>query len=129
MDFDEATSESERIEPNATEQSRLFDLLGRINYFILRGARVYLEVHGTAYRVLYGLYWQSVFSGEQHWGLKCEEIGHVWIEKEGAELSVVLPLRYTQRGWVIEAHSLQCPLYAYLLAVHESEDFFRSDEE
>jgi hypothetical protein len=29
--------------PGATEQSRLFDLLGRINYVVLRGNRLYLQ--------------------------------------------------------------------------------------
>ena len=107
--------------PDASEQSRLFNLLGRINYIILRGDSVYLQVRGTVYKVIYGVYWQSVFSGRQHWGLRCAEVGHgAWAEDD-AEAYINLPLRYTTAGWVIEAESSSCPLYGDLLAVNEAD--------
>jgi hypothetical protein len=53
--------------PDAREQSRLLDLLGRINYKILTGNRVYVEVGGVVYKTLYGGYWRSVFTGIQHY--------------------------------------------------------------
>ena len=105
--------------PGATEQSRLFDLLGRINYVVLRGNGLYLQASGNVYRVRYGAYWQSVYSGEQHWELRCEEVGHgVWAEGHETVVLVDLPLRYTRHGWVIEVGSLFCLLYGDLLAVN-----------
>ena len=115
----EEEGEGEVGAPGATEQSRLFDLLGRINYVVLRGDGLYLQAGGGVYRVLYGAYWQSVFSGEQHWELRCEEIGQgVWAEGHDPIVFVDLPLRYTRHGWVIEVGSLFCLLYGDLLAVN-----------
>lgn len=118
MGFEPEPNAGESVEPGATEQSRLFDLLGQINYVVLRGGPMYLQAGGTVYRVLYGVYWQSVFSGEQHWGLRCEEVGRVWAEARGGGASVNLPLRYTNAGWVIEVESLECLLYGDLLSVN-----------
>ena len=122
MDSEQQLVEEEEGEVGvacATEQSRLFDLLGRINYVVLRGDGLYLQAGGSVYRVLYGAYWQSVFSGEQHWELRCEELGQgVWAEGHDPIVFVDLPLRYTKHGWVIEVESLFCLLYGDLLAVN-----------
>ena len=98
--------------PAATEQSRLFDLLGKINYKILQGSDVYLQVSGAAYRVLYGVYWRSVYTGAQFWGLRCAEIADgMWREESAARARIDLPLRYTKNGWMIETQSLRFLLY------------------
>src|SRR5215217_7553241 len=62
------------LKPSARDQSRLMDLLGRINYKILTGKRVYVEVGGVVYRTLFGGYWRSVFTGNEHYLLRCETI-------------------------------------------------------
>ncbi|MCA1591409.1 MAG: hypothetical protein LC754_01885 [Acidobacteria bacterium] len=99
--------------PRATEQSRVFDLLGQINYKILQGNCVYLRVCGTTYKVLYGVYWQSVFSGVQHWGLKCTVIEDgMWAEEYPAAMNVDLPLRFTKDGWIVEAETFQFLLHS-----------------
>ncbi|HEU0251414.1 MAG TPA: hypothetical protein VFR12_00185, partial [Pyrinomonadaceae bacterium] len=41
-------------DPSIKEQCRLLDLLGRINYRILSGNRVYVEVGGVVYKTIYG---------------------------------------------------------------------------
>src|SRR5262249_30606329 len=71
---DDAEFFASEINPDAREQSRLLDLLGRINYRILSGNKVYVEVGGVVYKTLYGGYWRSVFTGIQHYLLRCEEI-------------------------------------------------------
>ncbi len=102
----------EGIVPAATEQSRLFDLLGKINYKILQGSDVYLQVGGAAYRVLYGVYWRSVHTGTQFWGLRCAEIADgMWREESAARARIDLPLRFTKNGWMIETQSLRFLLY------------------
>jgi hypothetical protein len=40
--------------PSVFDQCRLLDLLGRINYRIISGKRVYVEVDGVVYKTLYG---------------------------------------------------------------------------
>jgi hypothetical protein len=110
---------AEGAEPGATEQSRLFDLLGRINYVILRGDPVYLQAGGEVYKILFGLYWQSVFTGARHWGFRCEEVGrNAWAEGRTITARVELPLYYTKLGWVIEVASVHCLLYGDLLSVN-----------
>ena len=107
---------TESAEPSATEQSRLFDLLGRINCAVLRGEGVYLQISGEVYRILYGLYWRSVLTGAQHWGIRCEEVGReAWAEGHAAASRVDLPLRYTEAGWAVEVESVPCPLSGGLL--------------
>ena len=49
--------------PTVKEQTLILDLLGRINYKIISGNRVYIEVGGVVYKTLYGGYWRSVFTG------------------------------------------------------------------
>ncbi|HEY6659728.1 MAG TPA: hypothetical protein VI031_01255 [Pyrinomonadaceae bacterium] len=91
-------------DPTAREQSRLMDLLGRINYKILSGNRVYVEVDGVVYKTLYGGYWRSVFTGIEHYLLRCEQVsGCSWKE---ANTSVDLPIAYSNNGWTAKGHSL-----------------------
>lgn len=93
--------------PNTREESRLFDLIGQIDYKILSGHKVYLQVKGTAYKVLYGVYWRSVMTGAEYWGLKCEQIEQgMWAEGNRATLQVDLPIYYTTDGWAVEDQSL-----------------------
>src|SRR5689334_13349374 len=82
------------IDPTAREQCRLLDLLGRINYKILSGSRVYVEVDGVVYKTLYGGYWRSVFTGIEHYLLRCEQVsGNAWNKDNGT--SVDLPIAYS----------------------------------
>ncbi len=70
---------SKSLDPNVQEQCRVLDLLGKINYRILSGNRVYVEVGGIVYRTLYGGYWRSVFTGIEHYLLRCEQVsGSAW---------------------------------------------------
>ena len=76
----EAWREPAAADPTAREQCRLLDLLGRINYRILSGNRVYVEVEGVVYKTVYGGYWRSVFTGIEHYLLHCEQVSSaVWI--------------------------------------------------
>ena len=91
----------------AREQSRLMDLLGRINYKILTGNRVYVEVGGVVYRTIYGGYWRSVFTGIEHYLLRCEQIhGALWSEDEEDAAIVDLPIAFSKDGWVASGQSL-----------------------
>jgi len=92
-------------DPSKREQCRLLDLLGRINYRILSGNKVYVEVDGVVYKTLYGGYWRSVFTGIEHYLLRCERVsGNVW-NHEG-KTSVDLPIAYSDNGWTARGHSL-----------------------
>jgi hypothetical protein len=109
------------LNPSVREQCRLLDLLGRINYKILSGKRVYVEVDGVVYKTLYGGYWRSVFTGIEHYLLRCEKVsGNAWaieiqgeiqgeiegeIQGEGSG-SVDLPIAYSKEGWTARGHSL-----------------------
>ena len=91
--------------PSMREQCRLLDLLGRINYKILSGNRVYVEVDGVVYKTLYGGYWRSVFTGIEHYLLRCEQVsGNVWSEEYKAPVD--LPIAYSDNGWTARGHSL-----------------------
>jgi hypothetical protein len=91
--------------PNVFDQCRLLDLLGRINYKIITGKRVYVEVDGVVYKTLYGGYWRSVFTGIEHYLLRCEQVsGSAWTS-EGSS-SVDLPIAYSKEGWTARGHSL-----------------------
>jgi len=91
----------------AREQSRLMDLLGRINYKILTGNRVYVEVGGVVYKTLYGGYWRSVFTGMEHYLLRCEQIhGALWTETDEDAQIVDLPIAFSKDGWVASGQSL-----------------------
>ena len=93
--------------PDAREQTRLFSLLGLINYRILKGNRVYIQVGGTVYKTLYGCYWRSVFTGVEHYLLRCQEIsGGMWAEGNSALGMIDLPISHTKDGWTAQGHSL-----------------------
>ena len=90
---------------SAREQCRLLDLLGRINYRILSGNRVYVEVGGVVYKTVYGGYWRSVFTGIEHYLLHCEQVSSaVW--KEETATAIDLPIAYSNGGWTASGHSL-----------------------
>ncbi|HEX8175053.1 MAG TPA: hypothetical protein VF543_08040 [Pyrinomonadaceae bacterium] len=94
--------------PSATEESRLFDLIGRIDHKVLQGHPLYIQIRGTAYKILYGVYWRSIYSGKQFWGLRCEEIERgMWAEGDSDTTRIDLPIRYTDEGWTVEEQSLQ----------------------
>ena len=87
------------------EQMRLFELLGRINYKIIQGNRVYVEVGGVVYKTIYGGYWRSVFTGIEHYLLHCEQVSSaVW--KEDKTTAGDLPIAYSNGGWTTRGHSL-----------------------
>jgi hypothetical protein len=93
------------LDPSVRDQCRLLDLLGRINYKILSGKRVYIEVDGVVYKTLYGGYWRSVFTGIEHYLLRCEKVsGNAWTEESSG--SVDLPIAYSKNGWTARGHSL-----------------------
>ena len=95
------------VNPDARERSRLFRLLGLINYKILTGNRVYVEVGGIVYRTLYGGYWRSVFTGVEHYLLKCQAVsGGIWTEGSTAVDMIDLPIAHTKDGWTAQGHSL-----------------------
>src|SRR4051794_20644607 len=61
-------------DPTPQDQSKLLEFLGLINLKILTGISMYLEVDGATYKVLHSVYWRSVFTGIEHYLLRCEEI-------------------------------------------------------
>lgn len=94
--------------PTARDESRLFDLIGKIDHKVLQGYSFYIQIRGIAYKVLYGVYWRSVYSDEQYWGLRCEEIERgMWADDEFETTRIDLPIRYTEEGWTVEEQSLQ----------------------
>ena len=94
-------------DPDIHDRSLVLELLGRINYKILCGNRVYIEVGGVVYKTLYVAYWRSVFTGIEHYQLKCEEIsGSIWTEGSDATAVVDLPIDYSNEGWTARGHSL-----------------------
>ena len=96
-----------RSHPDVRDQSLILDLLGRINYKIIKGDRVYVEVGGVVYKTLYGGYWRSVFTGTEHYLLKCEEVsGSRWTEGSAAAAVVDLPIVYSKEGWTTSGYSL-----------------------
>ena len=101
-------ADAESGEPSARDQSRLFDLLGKIDHKVLTGEHLYVEVSGAVYKVLYGVYWRSIYSGAQYWGLRCEKIAkEMWIEGPAPAAKVDIPICYTTNGWTIEEQSLK----------------------
>jgi hypothetical protein len=94
--------------PSARDESRLFDLIGRIDHKVLQGYSFYIQVRGIAYKVLYGVYWRSVYSDKQFWGLRCEEIERgMWADDDSDTTRIDLPISYTEDGWAVEEQSLQ----------------------
>jgi hypothetical protein len=101
----EAWRDFSAASPTPREQCRLLDLLGRINYRILKGSCVYVEVEGVVYRTLYGGYWRSVFTGMEHYLLRCEQVSSsAW--KDDSHGPVDLPIAYSTGGWTTSGHSL-----------------------
>jgi len=93
--------------PSAREQSRLFDLLGRINYKILTGKQVYVQTGGVVYKTVYGGYWRSVFTGIEHYLLRCVEVQTpVWLKDGPGDDFVDLPITYSNGGWLANGNSL-----------------------
>src|ERR1043165_517426 len=95
-----------QYEPEAwRDQSGLLDLLGRINYRILSGNRVYIEVEGVVYKTIYGGYWRSVFTGIEHYLLRCERVSSAaWADESLTQID--LPIAYSAGGWTTSGHSL-----------------------
>jgi hypothetical protein len=99
-------------DPGPLAQSKLLELLGLINFKILSGDSLYLEVDGAVYKVLYGVYWRSVFTNAEHYLLRCEEIaGRMWMEGSSTPSEVDLAIRYTQDGWIVKNCSLKFMVY------------------
>ena len=97
----------EAIHRDARDQSRLLDLLGRINYRILKGSSVYIQVGGIVYKTVCGLYWRSVFTGVEHYLLRCQEVSwSAWNEEESAMSFVDLPITSSKAGWTANGQSL-----------------------
>lgn len=108
-DSADATGSPSASNPSVFDQCRLLDLLGRINYRIISGKRVYVEVDGVVYKTLYGGYWRSVFTGIEHYLLRCEQVsGSAWASDPRSEGngSVDLPIAYSREGWTARGHSL-----------------------
>jgi hypothetical protein len=100
------------ISLTSRDESLLFDLIGRIDHKILQGVAVYIEVQGIAYKVLYGVYWRSIYSGIAYWGLRCEAIEKgMWAEGNQATDKVDIPICNTPEGWAVEGQSLRFLLY------------------
>jgi len=94
-------------QPDVREQTGVLELLGRVNYKIIKGTRVYVEVGGVVYKTLYGGYWRSVFTGIEHYLLRCEQVsGFVWAEESCASEAVDLPIAYSNDGWTAGGYSL-----------------------
>jgi len=97
----------EAIHRDARDQSRLLDLLGRINYKILKGSSVYIQVGGIVYKTLCGLYWRSVYTGVEHYLLRCQEVSwSTWNEEEPTLNFVDLPITSSKAGWTANGQSL-----------------------
>jgi hypothetical protein len=95
------------VNPTVREQTLILDLLGRINYKIISGNRVYVEVGGIVYKTLYGGYWRSVFTGLEHYLLRCEQVSDsVWANESETSPVVDLPIAYSNEGWTASGHSL-----------------------
>lgn len=93
--------------PTIRDQTLILDLLGRINYKIISGNRVYVEVGGIVYKTLYGGYWRSVFTGLEHYLLRCEQVSDsVWSDDDDTSPIVDLPIAYSKEGWTASGHSL-----------------------
>lgn len=94
-------------QPDVRDQTRVLELLGRVNYKIIKGSKVYIEVDGVVYKTLYGGYWRSVFTGIEHYLLRCEQVsGSVWADESCTGTAVDLPISYSNNGWTASGYSL-----------------------
>ncbi|MFN2452748.1 MAG: hypothetical protein ABR577_00855 [Pyrinomonadaceae bacterium] len=99
----------------ARDETRLFDLLGRINYRILRGDVIYIQIEGINYKVLYCGYWRSIYTGVSHYLLRCKEIKEgMWMHGDPAALGVDIPIYHSPRGWLAGGHPLRALLFREL---------------
>ena len=97
----------ESVDCHPRDLTRLIQLLGLINYRIMTGTRVYVEVGGIVYKTLYGCYWRSVFTGVEHYLLRCQEISAgMWTEGSAAVGLIDLPISHTKDGWTAKGHSI-----------------------
>ena len=93
--------------PTPYEQTRILELLGHINYRIVQGKRVYVEVNGVVYKTLYGAYWRSVFTGAEHYSLRCAQVSSsIWADDEENDWIVDLPISYANHAWTANGHSV-----------------------
>jgi hypothetical protein len=93
--------------PSARDQTKVMELLGKVNYKIIHGKRVYVEVDGVVYKTLFGGYWRSVFTGVEHYLLRCEQVsGSIWAEETCAAGAVDLPIAYSQDAWSAGGYSI-----------------------
>jgi hypothetical protein len=92
--------------PSIRDQTRVLELLGRVNYRIIQGNRVYVEVGGVVYKTIYGGYWRSVFTGIEHYLLRCEQVSGIWAEDESDSSAIDLPIAFSSDGWTASGHSL-----------------------
>ena len=93
--------------PSARDQTKVMELLGKVNYKIIHGKRVYVEVDGVVYKTLYGGYWRSVFTGIEHYLLRCEQVsGSIWAEESGTAGAVDLPIAYSKDAWSAGGYSI-----------------------
>ena len=97
----------QRSHPDVRDQTLILELLGRVNYKIIKGHRVYVEAGGVVYKTLYGGYWRSVFTGIEHYLLKCEKVsGSIWTEGNAAADVVDLPIAFSSDGWTARGHAI-----------------------
>jgi hypothetical protein len=100
------------VDASPLDQSRLLELLGLINYKILSGYSLYIEANGAVYKILYSGYWRSVFTGAEHYFLRCDKVADgMWIEGNAAPSKVDLVILYSDAGWLVKGHSLKFILY------------------
>ena len=93
--------------PGVRERSLILELLGAINYKLVRGKRVYIEAGGVVYKTLYGGYWRSVFTGIEHYLVRCEQVsGSRWIEDADRAAVIDLQIGHSRDGWTASGHSL-----------------------
>ena len=102
-----APAQETELRPDVRQQTKVLELLGRVNYKIIKGSKVYIEVDGIVYKTLYGGYWRSVFTGIEHYLLRCEQVsGGIWAEDDLNSAAVDLPIAYSNDGWTASGHSL-----------------------
>ncbi len=100
-----------RSKPDVWDQSRLLELLGLINYRVLTGNKVYIQVGGSVFRTLYAGYWRSVFTGTEHYLLRARRSR----ARSGAKNPVVqqsicrLSTRTTAGPWEVIQYRSCCP--------------------
>jgi hypothetical protein len=93
--------------PNIKEQTEILRLLGSVNYEIIKGASVYVEVDGVVYKTLFGGYWRSVYTGVEHYLLRCKQVsGSIWNEDDPSYSTVDLPIAYLNQCWTAGGHGL-----------------------